>query len=345
MKKGLFILATAAVVLAGCNNDVVLDENVALANPNAPQEIGFTTLNAPVKRGIKRAPVNGTDFPSGQDMYVAAYDATKGADFFDQTTFAEDGTSGLWKASPAKYWPMDDATLNFLAYTGIPSGSYFNGTHPAQGLVIALADNSSNQYDLMYACGRGTRARGAAAANVEMEFKHALAQIVFTAKSADDYGTSLKLQSIVLTGAKYSGTYTVTHTGWDDNDDDPAAQAVSGAWSLVGSQANVTREPAVADGWDVASNATVTETAHQVGLGILVVPDDNAATADFTSFTINYTLDGNPYTYTFTPATDAAKNVDQAKKYTFNIIMTLNEIIIEPEVADYTPVNTDVDVQ
>ena len=330
MKKSFLFLAAAALALASCNNDIILDENTDLTDPYELQEIEFAPLSTPVKR----APVEGTTFPTGQDMYVAAYDATAGADYFGQTTFDEDGTTGKWKASPAKYWPLDAATINFLAYTGVPSGEYFNATHPAQDLSITLADNSTNQYDLMYACGRQSRARGAAASDVSMNFKHALALIKFTVQSAADYGTALKLTSIVLTGAHYSGTYAITHTGWNDTDNDPAAQAVSGTWSSVSTQADVIRTPLTADGWD--ANGTVTTTERQVGAGILVVPDENDATDDYTSFTISYRLDGNPYTFTFTPAD---LDVHQAKKYTFAITMTLNEIIIAPEVTDFVEEN------
>lgn len=322
-------MSVAAVAMTACTN-----ESTEFVGSNDAREIAFKPLN----QNVTRAEVEGTIFPTGQDMYVAAYDATKGADFFGQTTFDEDGSTGKWKASPAKYWPLDAATINFLAYTGVPSGSgsYFNASHPAQDLTIPLADNSTNQYDLMYACGRQSRARGAAASDVAMDFKHALALIKFTVKSAADYGSTLKLQSIVLTGAHYSGTYTVTHTGWNDNDNDPAVQAVSGVWSSVGTQTNVTRTPETAAGWDAAGNATVTTTVCQVGAGILVVPDEDDTADDYTSFTINYTLDGNPYSYTHTPAD---LDVHQAKKYTFAITMTLNEIIIAPTVTDYVEEN------
>lgn len=318
MKKVLFLASLAAIAMTSCTSE----SNEYVGNGPEQKEIAFMPLTQPVTR----AAVEGTVFPSGQDMYVAAYDATKQADFFGQTTFDEDGTSNLWKANPKKFWPLDDATINFLAYTGVPSGSFFNATHPAQSLTITLEDNSSNQYDLMYACGRGTRTRSAAATNVAMNFKHAQALIKFTVQSASDYGTSLKLTSIVLTGAHYSGTFAVTHTGWDDTDNDPNTQAVSGTWSSVGTQANVTRTPSWAD------ENKVTTSAQAVGEGILVVPDDNDATDDYTSFTINYTLDGIGYSYTYTP-TDL--DVHQAKKYTFAITISMNEIIIAPTVTDF----------
>ena len=56
MKKCLFILAAAAVVLAGCNNDVKIAENVAPAGSNAQKEIAFSPLSqkAHFAPGIKR---------------------------------------------------------------------------------------------------------------------------------------------------------------------------------------------------------------------------------------------------------------------------------------------------
>lgn len=322
MKK-LLLFSVAALAFCACSNDEVVSENKPTYEPKA---ISF----APLTKPNTRAAVEGTTFPTGQDMYVAAYDATANQDYFAQTTFDEDGTTGLWKANPPKYWPMNAATLNFLAYTGIPSGSFFNAEHPSQGLTITLADNTTNQYDLMYACGRGTRASGSSASNVSMNFKHALALIKFEVKTANDYSYGnpkvypLVITNIVLTGAHYSGTFAVTHTGWNSPD---AAQSATGAWSSVGTQGNVTRTPTFAN---------ITTSFQQVGDGILVVPDDDNNVDDYTSFTINYTLDGKAYSYTYTPAD---LDVHQAKKYTFQITMTLNEIVIAPTVTDYVEEN------
>ena len=316
MKKFMFLIPVAALAMTACTN-----ETNEFVGSDQAREISF----APVAQPNSRAAVEGTTFPTGQDMYVAAYDATKAADFFAQTTFDEDGTTGKWKASPAQYWPLDAATINFLAYTGVPSGSYFNATHPAQGLEITLADNSTNQYDLMYAVGRQSRARGASASDVSMKFKHAQALIKFTVQSADDYGTALKLTNIVLTGAHYSGTYTIDNSSHYNSTSSDFSE-FTGSWSSVGTQTNITRTPSWAD------DNKVTTSAQAVGDGILVVPDDNDSADDYTSFTINYTLNGQAYSYTHTPAD---LDVHQAKKYTFAITMTLNEIIIDPTVTDF----------
>ena len=328
MKKSLFMIPVAALAFSACSNDTVVSENNTV---NQPKEIAFS----PIAQPSTRAAVEGTTFPTGQDIYVAAYNATKSANFFSQTTFDEDGSTGKWKASPAKYWPLEDATINFLAYTGITGGT-FDSTNPASRVTIALSDNSTNQYDLMYACGRGSRTSGSSASDVSMNFKHAQALIKFTVQSAADYGTALKLTNIVLTGAHYSGTYTIDNSS-NYNSTNSEYSATQGTWTSVNTQANVTRTPS----WE--NDNKVTTTAQAVGEGILVVPDDNDETDDYTSFTINYTLDGLVYSYTYTPAD---LDVHQAKKYTFAITMTLNEIIIAPTVTDFVEENNNaVNVQ
>ena len=74
MKKSIFILATAALVLASCNNDVKIAENKTLGNE--PQEIGFFPLSQSPKRVHGDAmynAVSGVKYPENYDMKVVAY--------------------------------------------------------------------------------------------------------------------------------------------------------------------------------------------------------------------------------------------------------------------------------
>lgn len=153
---------------------------------------------------------------------------------------------------------------------------------------------------------------------------YTLAWVKFNVKAATSTETAITVNSITLTGAKYSGTYTITHTNYDKR----ASQSVAGAWSSLGAAQNVT----------INHGAALTTGGADVAHGLMIVPDD-AATADFTSFTINYTLDGKTYDYTYTPA---SLNVEQAHSYTYTITFTLHEIKVAATVADWT--NTDTAV-
>ena len=333
MKHLLFIFSFAALVLVGCTQI----ENVYTGDEQA-REIAFQAITTPQTR----AAVDGTTF-TPTTMEVAAWDVTNSRDFFTATTFTKDVTT--WKGG--KYWPLSAAYINFLAYAELNAGSATwditdDGTsQKANGVVLVMADNKTAQKDLMYAIGNGEVTFNLSTnaltfpTNVPMTFKHAQAWITFTANAYDVASSGkVTLNSITLNGAKYNGTFTVTHNNYNAS----SSQSVVGAWSDLGSTADV-----AVPGWEAAAIAY--GDAVEVGAGLMIVPDENAATADFSSFTINYTLDGNTYNYTYTPTTAAAKNVDQAKHYIYNIVFHLHEIEIDPTVTDWAdqdPVNVPV---
>lgn len=339
MKKYLLLIAVGALTFSACSNDTVLEESTA-QNPQ-PKEIAFSPLAQPTTR----AAVDGTEFPTASAMQVAAYDVTNSRNFFTHTTFSySSGT--IWKGG--KYWPLSAAYINFLAYTNFQgtAGSETNGatwaSDEASQVTLVMTDNQTAQKDLMYAIGNGVVTQSGNSltfpTNVPMVFKHAQAWISFYADAYDaTSGGKVTLQSITLNGATYSGTYTITHTAYSAN----TGQNVAGAWSALGSTADVAvpNWTPAAIAYDGSGNGVA------VGDGLMIVPDDNAATADFTSFTIAYTLDGNDYTFTYTPATAAAANVDQAKHYIYNINFHLHEIEISATVTDWvdqTPVNVPI---
>jgi len=340
MKKSLFLFATAALVLASCSNDVTISENTVPAGSNAQKEIAFTPLSNTPKRAIRRAAVDGTTFPTDIAMKVAAYDVTNTRDFFGATTFSYDAGT-IWKGG--KYWPLSAAYINFLAIananadnaTGVTWGT--DDANYASKAVVVMSDNKTAQRDMMYAIGNGevTQTSNALSfpTNVPMVFKHAQAWISFYADAYDaTSGGKVTLNSITLNGAKYNGTYTITHTNYNAS----SSQSVAGAWSALGSTADVAvpNWSATAIAYDSEGDGVV------VGDGLMIVPDDDAETADFTSFTVNYSIDGKAYNYTYTPA---AKNVDQAKHYIYNINFHLHEILISATVTDWVD-QTAVDV-
>ncbi|MBR6492726.1 MAG: fimbrillin family protein [Paludibacteraceae bacterium] len=331
MKKSLFILASAALVLASCNNDVQIAENVGLADGNQQKEIAFTPYAQVPNRVKGNAPISGTTFPTDLHMMVTAYDATASAVFFDAADFAKDGTN--WTGG--KYWPYQAATINFLAIANANADNETGvtwGTNKADQVTVVMSDNSSAQRDLMYACGTGTVALSGntltfPASPVSMVFKHAQAWLHFTVKAGDAASaTAITVNSITLNTVSCAGTYTITHTNYDQTKAARDADAskngsVAGVWSAYGDGSNIAAVGAT-------GYSALSEEAQNFA-DLLVVPARGIA-----SFTINFTLDdGNTYNYTYTPA---STTLAQATKYTYNITLTAHKIEIAPSITDWT---------
>ena len=341
MKTKLFLVPVAALALTACSNDTVVDEVIS---QNQPREIAF----APLSQVATRAAIDGTTFPTTLDMKVAAYqvEATGGTAgvYFDATTFkyqyagSESNSTAnalYWGGETAKFWPLTPAYINFLAIANANADNSTGvtwGTDKADQVTIVMSDNSTAQRDLVYAIGNGEVTQSGNVltfpAKVDMEFKHAQAWIDFKVKASSTAEQAITVNSITLTGAKYVGTYTVTHTNYDAK----TGQSVAGAWSALGTVADI-----AVPNWTAATLSTEFVT---VGYGLMIVPDD-AATGDFTSFTINYSYDGKTYDYTYTPA---SRQVEQGKHYIYEITFKLHEIFINPTVEDWVDMGEFIDI-
>ena len=247
MKKSLFILATAAIALASCNNDVKIAENKTLGNQ--PQEIAFFPLAQKPARMLApaaRAAVHGTTMPD-QTLYVAAYEAAAtspatAGNYFGKTSFMKNYKGGtasasddVWGGNPARYYPLSPATINFLAVTGKESavdiGNHvtFNATNYAEDVTVAYTSTNSyaktSQVDIMYGVGQGVVSQSGnglsfagggttSAENIAMTFNHALALLNFQVKAATGQAGLIQVNSITVNGASYNGTLLVKNANY-----------------------------------------------------------------------------------------------------------------------------------
>lgn len=329
MKKVLFLAVAATMLFAACNKtEVVYD--------NDPQEISFLAVN----KVATKAPVADATFLAGDNMDVVAYlsegDGVTPNTYFAETLFSKNGT--YWKGG--RYWPISDATLNFLAVTNTGGGvaghveNVFTTTASAQSVVATLTGNEDkSQTDLMFAAGQGTRTAGGAYPQVSMVFKHALSWInfkVWTGTTAAGAPTitvnSITLNDVVANGSlavnnpKYAALNTATGTDACTTDNLTATWTPGPAVDLVVLKGDDT---------NAADALALDGTAKAFGNGVLVVPGDEK------TFTINYTInDGtssNTFDYTYTPTSPI--DWEMAHKYTYNVKISLTEIEIDPSVT------------
>ena len=237
MKKTLFVMTIAAIAMTSCtseSNEYVGDSN------NSPKEIAFKPISQPTTR----AAWNGTYFPgegAGYGFKLAAYDATLGKVRFDNGDYTWlEGTDAsiIYKdQTTARYWPLADTWLHFLgvSYMTTAANNAISTSFSSYGTngqaTVTLTDNSTKQNDLMYAIGVGHVSKTgntlSVPANVQMQFKHALASLRFTVQS--NVANKITLNSITVKNAFEKGTYTITHTGYSNQS---PTESVSGVWTV-----------------------------------------------------------------------------------------------------------------
>lgn len=365
MKK-LFLFSVAALAFCACSSDEVVSENSA-ANQQ-PKEISF----APLNKVNTRAAVQGTTFPEANTMEVRAYQSSATAgEYFAKTTFArKEISTGVykWGGNTPQYWPLIPATINFFAVSaaGVNAGDITIADALASATVeydATASNNASNtayfattQSDIMYAFNRGSVTKSGNTLTfpneVGMVFNHALALINFQIKAGNDASTAIEIYKIELNGARYTGDLTITNTNAATLNDTWSAKV---DWSpndvvnkvQVPNIGNTTTPVGLTTSY-VPTNSN-TETASDWA-SLMIIPTqqktDSPISYGFTTFTIYYRLNGHDYTYTYAPTlsgSDPALTAVQAGyKYTYQITMTLHEILINPSVTAWTEQNSNV---
>lgn len=306
--------ASAMMILASCSKTEVVYQD------QDPQEIGLFSI---VKKQTKAAE-EGTAFPFNA-MYVAASisgsEAIEDGVYFDKTEFRQEGDYFTGE----KYWPIQPATLDFLAVAPVDDQALAT-TFPtgADTVSVVITNNETNQHDVMYAAAEARKEINEAPTAVGMQFNHALAWVFFKFKGDNN----VTVNSIAV-NAKYNGTLAIKN----------GENGLSVNWDIAQTTVQDVNVPG-------ADNGVELTTAEQsFGNGLLVVPGTGV------KFTISYTItdpDGTTsHDYTYTYGEGDGENVVWAagKKYTYSISMNVNEIRIDPSVTDWSAQNpTGVDI-
>ena len=350
MKKVLCFAAAAMAIFASCQKTEVVYSN------DGPQEIALFAIN----KIATKAPVTGASFQTGDNMRVSAYlaEVVGGTpnSYFEDILFSYYTDGQTWVGG--QYWPLSDATLNFIAVTEVGGGvdvdgtnedkidftyTAANGTTPAKGEFVVTLDKNHgyNQSDVMYASGQAKKT-GSSANKADLEFKHALSWINFAFNTNIQSTGVIKINSVTL-NARYNGTLTVTDNAYSST---AASRTVSAAWNAVTDSDlcdQVVPNTNCTDKADVLSLIKAT-TATPYGNGLLVVPTEGTGTDYNNYFVINYSIfqknsEGASteveYNYKHTLNADW----EMGKKYTYTIQVNMHEVEVAPSVEVWDDTN------
>lgn len=303
MKKTFLVAALAGMALSSCVNDEYVVKETA-------QRLMFDNpvMNSQVRAEVK-GEIVGSTYPEAEmfQVFAKSYSGdfkgwTVGTnDFFGTTGVTVKrgiGGSSYWMSESAYYWPDVTTNLAFAAYSPAELGAACTSTqisHTASGLQIddfQVEAESDKQYDLMYSnrvWGLNKDNNGSKA--VELNFKHALASIVFSSAAKKQAGitysiTDLKLGGSIQTKGDFSQGLTSAGTT-------PYSENANPVWSDLGNPLKPSFYKPSFTSFEVPESPEIFTSGTSA---ILPIPQDVPADAEVT-IVYKVTNLGNTLTY------------------------------------------------
>ena len=208
MKKFTLILATVALLAAGCSKTEVV-------GPQNGKGINFAAYTAKTTK----APQIDVERGNLTKFEVTAFG--NGALYFDNVTFEKHTTNNItvWESDTKYFWPA--FALTFCAYN-TPSG-YATQVQPTgfgrtintttQELEVSPAAELAYQQDLVAAYAADKRASDAVNTNhsLSLTFNHYLTQVIVKAKNARYNTYKVVVESVKIANMVGHGTYTFSN--------------------------------------------------------------------------------------------------------------------------------------
>ena len=200
MKKFTLILATVALLAAGCTKTEVV-------GPQNRKGINFAAYTAKTTKALQ------TDVTTGN---LSAFEVTafgNGALYFDNVTFTK---STVWESTPKYFWPAFPLTFcaynTPIVYDKVAQATGFERTITTtkQQLDVAPAAELAYQQDLVAAYAAGKRASDAVNTNhsLSLTFNHYLTQVIVNAKNARSDIYKVEVESVKIANMAGRGIYT-----------------------------------------------------------------------------------------------------------------------------------------
>lgn len=381
MKK-LFYFAAAAVALAACAKNEVIPvnsgENQEITFNVAPKTKGPVSSTDPKYFNESNHFVSYAYFRKDNNEWPG----TNGEIYINaaEISFNE----GKWKAASTYYWPKSDkSSLTFFAWsTNSASITLTDATvscDSKSGISVSTYDVTKNKnVDLLVAdvAANKTANEDLYSHNgVPTLFRHKLSYLIFKVKTAADYktkdGKEFFINSITLRGFNSEGSYSQKADNKTSTDPSPIVYDKTGVWSdFKGKNAAGATKPSeqkyfnatgdVEFGTEVRSLDAISgvDQKYYLPQTIEAINVDPSSTTYYTIevvYTIK-TTEPYPATAASTVTTETVTKYIKAseiygvnweinKKYTCTLTFSLNEILWDPAVEEWTPGTVSSDVK
>ena len=235
MKRKCTLLYIAlAALLTACSSDGELDiPSETLTDIEILFSVNGGKVNPSSNSGSRGSVVNYYDDMKVRNIIVSAILSNKNEYFEDNLFYVDQGMDettgedlGYWRTVSKYYWP----TLNLNFYALMPCADGNRSNSDANPFVYTTPHDNDQQTDLMYAYAKDV---APSSQEVQLNFKHALASISFSAMAKD--GISVVMEGIdicnVLTKGTFYYPYNSTRELTDDMAEDTDATRLC-SWEL-----------------------------------------------------------------------------------------------------------------
>ncbi len=270
IKKTIFLGATI-LAFASCSNDEII---------TVDQKADAINFAVAVSNSTRAADIYCSNNYMPSFNVWATVDENGAIDTYIKNTQVAVDENGACTTANVHYWPST-GTLNFYA-TNMPDAATWDGTTLAFE-NFTVNDEVSAQEDLLYAV---TPDQEKSSSAVNLNFRHALAQVVFNAKTSNPC-IHVVVKGVGLTNIYNTGTFTlpettetsyINHSGTESS----TTLASSGVWSdLSGEQfCKVSFDPVALTSTVQSLTANVTDSSAGVSGGetvMIVMPQEKEA--------------------------------------------------------------------
>lgn len=260
MKKYYFLAAGLLLMLGSCSQDDIVEANLGA------DEIRF----AAVTNGSTRAAdiYNPTNMPAS--FQVSAMSQNKV--YISDDKIEKQGSSWV-NTTGTRYWPEDAVDFYAHVNAGETIFQLNNGAPTFNNFTVESAVGS--QVDLLYAVKKGETKE---TTPVQLNFRHALSQIVFKARNESE-NIFVQIQGVKVMNVKGSGTYTFPTASTDPNL--PTADAANsndrGSWELTSDNANYEVDFSLVNVKGSKTNPTTVNLSDAEGTALMLMPQTTDA--------------------------------------------------------------------
>ena len=240
MKSKYLAVALSAVALVACNNEDVLEVNQG-------RGISFQVATEASTRA------QATTTTSIDEFKVWGF--TDGKTLMNGLEVSKDGND--WTYDGTIFWPATDVDFYSVSPADVTGVNITSSSQKITGFTVNT--DQSQQVDLLYAVNKDETKEDHAASAVNINFRHALSQIVFKAKNTNK-NLKVIVKGVKIANIKKKGDFTYPTSATTDNVASESGSITSGTQGTWGTPTEATTFSAGMDANGVTLNGKV-ETA------------------------------------------------------------------------------------